>query len=39
LAARIHELDWERVALDVRPFLEDAREVGLMTRENVLALL
>lgn len=39
VAGKVLELDWDRVALDVRPFLEDAREIELVTRENVLALL
>jgi hypothetical protein len=38
-AAKVHDLDWERVLSDVRPFLEDAGEIGLITRENALALL
>jgi len=39
IAEKVRGLNWERVALDVRPFLEDAREIELVTRENVLALL
>lgn len=39
VAEKIHELEWERVALDVRTFLEDVQEIELVTRENVLALL
>lgn len=39
VADKIRGLNWERVALDVKPFLEDAREIELVTRENVLALL
>jgi predicted nucleotidyltransferase component of viral defense system len=39
VAERVRALDWEKVALDVKPFLEDAREIDLVTHENVLALL
>lgn len=39
VAERVRDLDWERVPLDVRPFLEDAREIELVTRQNVLAVL
>lgn len=39
IAEKVRELNWERVTLDVAPFLEDAREIELVTRENVLALL
>ena len=39
IADKVRELNWERVVLDVAPFLEDGREIGLVTRENVLALL
>jgi hypothetical protein len=39
VAEKVRELNWERVALDVAPFLEDAREIELVTRENVLTLL
>jgi hypothetical protein len=39
VAEKIRGLDWERVTSDVRPFLEDAREIDLVTRENVLSLL
>lgn len=39
VAEKVRELPWEKVVQDVRPFLEDAREIELVTRENVLALL
>jgi hypothetical protein len=39
VAEKVRELNWERVALDVMPFLEDAREIELVTQGNVLALL
>ena len=38
-ADKVRDLDWDRVGSDVRPFLEDAREIDLITRENVLDLL
>ncbi len=38
-AEKVRDLDWERVVPDVAPFLEDAREIELVTRENVLSLL
>lgn len=39
VAEKIRELPWERVVQDARPFLEDVREIELVARENVLALL
>lgn len=39
VAERIRAIDWERVQGDVRPFLEDAGELGIVTRENALRLL
>lgn len=36
---RLESLPWDRVVSDVRPFLEDAGEANLLTRENVAALL
>lgn len=38
-AERIRGLDWERVLADVRPFLEDAGEIEVITKENALGLL
>ncbi len=38
-AERLQGIDWERVLADVRPFLEDAREIEILTRENALRLL
>lgn len=39
VAAKISDLDWDRVTVDVRPFLERAGEIDLVTRENALKLL
>jgi hypothetical protein len=39
VAERIRAIDWEKVQADVRPFLEDAGELGIITRENALRLL
>lgn len=39
VAAKIRDLDWDRVTADVRPFLEKAGEIDLVTRENTLKLL
>lgn len=36
---RLQELDWPRVASDVRPFLEPAADIELLTLENMLALI
>ncbi len=37
--ARLAELDLERVARDVAPFLERPEDVALLSRENLEALL
>jgi predicted nucleotidyltransferase component of viral defense system len=39
VADRISEAEWDQVVSDVRPFLEQAEEVALLNRENVLQLL
>lgn len=39
VVGKIRDLDWDRVTADVRPFLERAGEIGLVTRENALKLL
>lgn len=39
VAARLEELDWRRVADDVRPFLEQPEAVDLLTRDNLLRVL
>lgn len=39
LRNKIIDLDWEKAILDVRPFLEDEREVALLTMENLLNLI
>lgn len=39
VAARLDVLDWERVAADVRPFLERTEDVELLSRRNVLQLV
>ena len=36
---RLQPVAWERVATDVRPFLEPSADVGLLTRENVMRVL
>lgn len=38
VADKVRELNWDRVVQDVVPFLEDAQEIELVARENVLAL-
>ncbi len=39
VAERVQQLDWNRVARDVEPFLERAGDVALLTCENLLAVL
>jgi len=39
VSARIETIPWRRVVEDVRPFLERAEDVALLTKENLLALL
>ncbi len=39
VADRVAAMEWDRVVADVRPFLERAEDVGMLTRENVLNLL
>ncbi len=36
---QLQERDWDRVTADVRPFLESAADLSLLTPENVLRLL
>lgn len=36
---RIQEMDWQRITMDVRPFLEDAGEIDLLRRENLTRFL
>ena len=36
---RLDALAWDRVAADVRPFLEREADVELLTRENAVRLL
>ena len=36
---RLEEIDWKRAAEDVRPFIERAADLDLLTKENVLKLL
>lgn len=36
---RLQALAWDRVVADVRPFLEPAADLSLLTRENVMRLL
>jgi len=39
LQHKMSDLDWGKVISDVRPFLEDEREIKLLTLENMLDLL
>ena len=39
VAARLAELDWAAVQRDVEPFLADAQQAALLTRDNLLELL
>lgn len=39
LAEKLDTIDWRRTVEDVRPFLERASEMEMMTKENVLKLL
>ena len=39
IADRVAAMEWDRVVADVRPFLERAEDVGMLTRESVLHLL
>ena len=39
LQKRIGEMNWKRVVEDVEPFLEEPKELDILTKENVLALL
>lgn len=39
LAEKLNAIDWRRAVEDVRPFLERASDIKLMTKENVLKLL
>lgn len=36
---RLHALNWEQVAADVRPFLEPSADVGPLTLDNLLRVL
>ena len=36
---RLQDLDWDRIAADVRPFLEQQHDVDLVNRDNVVRLL
>ena len=36
---RIHQLDWNRLAEDVRPFLDQQHDVDLISKDNALRLL
>jgi hypothetical protein len=37
--ARLREVDWTRVAADVRPFLEPGADAALLTPENLARVL
>lgn len=39
IRAKLESIDWGSAARDVQPFLEDAREVELLTRKNLVDLL
>ncbi len=39
VAARLGELDWGKATADVRPFLENQADLGILTLENCLRLL
>lgn len=39
VAKRIGAMDWDRVIADVAPFLEQPREIEILTRDTILALL
>jgi hypothetical protein len=36
---RMERLDWERARADVRPFLERARDIDLVSKETLVNLL
>jgi hypothetical protein len=39
LASRLQTVIWDRVIADVRPFLDQNADHGMLTRENILKLL
>ncbi len=39
VSERLLSMEWDRVAADVRPFLESNTDAGVLTRENLLRLL
>lgn len=39
IARRINEVDWKRAVEDVRPFIERAQDLELLTKKNLLKLL
>jgi hypothetical protein len=39
VAERVAGMEWDLVIADVRPFLERAEDIALLTKENVLNLL
>jgi hypothetical protein len=39
LSERLRKIDWKRIVVDVKPFLESANDVDLLTRENFEKLL
>jgi predicted nucleotidyltransferase component of viral defense system len=39
VAKRLKDIDWRRAVEDVRPFLERASDLNLLTKENILKLL
>ena len=39
LAEKLNAIDWRRAVEDVRPFMERASDIKMMTKENVLKLL
>lgn len=39
LRLRLERTDWPKLAQDVRPFLEDTRDLNAITKENLMSLL
>jgi hypothetical protein len=39
LAEKLNAIDWRRAVKDLRPFMERASDIKMMTKENILKLL
>jgi len=39
MASRISTFDWKKILADIRPFIQNGRELQLINKENVLKLL